>query len=323
MVPAVSVSSGAVSVMTTPELEPRVRAAVALVSKLVDDAGSSALAQRVTPHVPVIVRDSTPVAFGFVPVISVAPDSARTWYATMRVNASVAASADQIAERLSMFVEQFALQGVDSALAAWLMIGRLPLRPVSKELAHEVYVELAASESAAARSCRSGATTACLDALGLASPGGSRLSRWYAAEDYRPLLGRVAPPRDDSAAVASWLECRENRNQEACVRAANALSDASVPFPFSGVARFMLLREAFELGGAGAYDRLIAPSVSVRARIEATAGKPIDVVIQRWLASVEQSRPNPMRIRAGATIASLGWCGLFLAVAITRRRSCV
>jgi hypothetical protein len=74
----------------------------------------------------------------------------------------------------------------------------------------------------------------------------------------------------------------------------------------------MLLREAFELGGAGAYDRLIAPSVSVRARIEATAGKPIDVVIQRWLASVEQSRPNPMRIRAGATIASLGWCGLSL-----------
>lgn len=322
-VPTVSVSTGSLSVRTTPELEPRVRAAVALASKVIDDAGSSALPGRVASHVPVIVRDSTPTVMGYVPVISVASDTASRWYAAMRLNVSVASPAPQIADRLSMFIEKYALQGVDSSLAAWAMMQRLPLRPTAEEFAGDVYVELAANESVTARQCRAGATAACLDVFGLDSSDGSRLSRWYSAEDYRALLRLVAPPRDDSAAAAAWLRCREDRAQDACVVAAHALPNASIPFPFSGPTRFTLLREAFEIGGAGAYDRLIAPNVSVRARIEAAAGKPIDVVIQRWLARVEQSRPNPMKIRAGATIASLGWCGLFLAVGITRRRSCV
>ena len=322
-VPTASVSSGPLSVRTTPDLEPRVRAAVDLASKVVTDAGSLPLAERVAGHVPVVVRDSTPAAFGFVPVISVAPDTARAWYAAMRVTTSVAATAPQIADRLSMFVEQFALQSVDPSLTAWVMVGRAPLRPTSAEDARDVYLELAANESAVARRCRAGAVAACLDAFGLDSTAGSRLTRWYAPEDYRSLLHRVAPPRDDSAAVAAWLRCREARDQDACTIAANALPDATVPFPLSGAARFMLLRQAFELGGPGAYDRLISPNASVRARVEAAAGKPMDVVVKRWLARIEEARPNPMRIRAGATLASLGWCGLFLAVGITRRRSCV
>ena len=322
-IPTVSVTRGALSVMTTSDLEPRVRAAVALASKVIDDAGSSALPGRISPHRPVIVRDSTPVAMGFVPVISVAPDSARTWYASMRLNASVAASAPQIADRLSTVIEQLALQGVDSAVAAWVMMGRLPLRPLGDEHARYVYVELAANESAAARRCRAGETSACLDAFGLDSSSGSRLSRWYAPEDYRSLLHRVAPPRDDSTAVAAWLRCRDDRDQDACVVAARALPDKSVPFPLSSNARLMLLREAFELGGRGAYDRLVASNPSTRARVEAAAGKPMDVIVKRWLTHVEAARPNPMKIRVGATMASLGWCGLFLAVGITRRRSCV
>ena len=322
-VPAVPVRNGALSVLTTTDLEPRVRAAVAIASKLVDDAGSSRLPGLVSPHTPVIVRDSTPVAMGFVPVISVAPDSARTWYAAMRLSASVAASPPQIAERLAYFVEQFALQGADSSLAAWAMMGRLPLRPTSAESARDVYVELATNESVVARRCRSGATAACLDAFGLDSSAGSRLDRWYAPEDYRTLLRRVAPPSDDSSAVAAWLKCQDDHDQDACVRAVHSLPDGSVPFPFSGNARLMLLRQAFEIGGAGAYDRLVASNASVRARVEAAAGRPMDVVVNRWLARVEEARPNPMKLRAGPTIASLGWCSLFLAVGITRRRSCV
>jgi hypothetical protein len=322
-VPTVSVSTGSLSVRTTPELEPRVRAAVALASKVIDDAGSSALPEKIASHIPVVVRDSTPTVMGFVPVISVASDTASRWYAAMRLTASVTSPAPHIADRLSIFIEKYALQGVDSSLAAWVMMQRLPLRPTAEEFAADVYVEVAANESVTARQCRAGATAACLDVFGLDSSDGSRLSRWYSAEDYRSLLRRVAPPRDDSVAATAWLRCREDHDQDACVVAAHALPNSSIPFPFSGPARFTLLREAFEIGGAGAYDRLIAPNVSVRARIEAAAGKPIDVVIQRWLARVEQSRPNPMKIRVGATIASLGWCGLFLAVAITRRRSCV
>jgi hypothetical protein len=269
------------------------------------------------------MRDSTPVALGSVPVISISPDSTRRWYSVMRVNVPITARPTQIADRLSMFVEQFALQSVDSSLAAWIMVGRLPLRPTSDENAHDVYIEVAANESIATRRCRAGDMGACLDVFGLDSSAGRRLDRWYAPEDYRSLLRHVAPPRDDSSVVAAWLRCREDRDQGACVVAAHALPDSTIPFPLSANARLMLVREALELGGAGGYDRLVAPNASVRARIESAAGKPIDVVVNRWRGRVEAARPNPMKVRAGATIASLGWCGLFLAVGITRRRSCV
>ena len=69
-VPQVAVTSGALTVRTTPDLEPRVRAAVALASKVLDGAGSLTLPARVASRVPVVIRDSTPVALGFVPVIS-------------------------------------------------------------------------------------------------------------------------------------------------------------------------------------------------------------------------------------------------------------
>jgi hypothetical protein len=321
-VPPLAVTHGPLSVRTTPELASRVRGAVGLTARVVDAAASSALAARIAGHSPVVMRDSTAVAFGYVPTLSIASDSVRRWYSSMRVNVAVTATEAQIADRLSMFVEQFALQGVDSSLSAWVMLGRLPLRPTSTETARDVYIELAANESAAVRRCRSGDTAACLDAVGLDSSSDSRLTRWYAPEDYRTLLHRVAPPRDDSTAVAAWLSCRDDFDQDACVVAAHALPDATVPFPLSSTARLMMLREAFELGGPGAYDRLIAPTRSVRERVEATAGKPMEVVVQRWLARVEAARPSPMKIRTGATVASLGWCGLFLAVGITRRRSC-
>jgi hypothetical protein len=322
-IPPVALTSGPLSVRTTPELESRVREAVRLTSEVIARTASATLSASVASHVPVVMRDSSPVALGSVPVISISPDSTRRWYSTMRVNVPVTARAAQIADRLSMFVEQFALRGVDSSLAAWIMVGRLPLRPTSDENAHDVYIEVAANESIAARRCRAGDTGACLDVFGLDSSAGARLDRWYAPEDYRSLLRHVAPPRDDSTIVAAWLRCREERDQNACVVATHALPDSTIPFPLSGNARLMLVRDALEIGGAGAYDRLVAPNGSVRARMESAAGKPIDIVVNRWRGRVEAARPNPMKVRAGATIASLGWCALFLAVGITRRRSCV
>ena len=102
--PNVEVTSAALSIRTTLELESRVRAAVALTAKVIDDAQAATLASRVANHVAIIRRDSTPVGFGFMPVISLTPDSTRRWYATMRVNVSVTATPAQIADRLSMFV---------------------------------------------------------------------------------------------------------------------------------------------------------------------------------------------------------------------------
>jgi hypothetical protein len=230
------------------------------------------------------------------------------------------AGAQQIANELTGMMEQFAAQQVDSSLAAWLMAGRVPLRPASADELGDAYTELATTQSVAIRRCRSGENAACLDVLGIDSLPGSRLARWYSPSDYRALLRTVIPPREDSAAVAAWVRCRDRRDDDACVRAANALPNARIPLPLTGTARAILLREGLQAGGPGAYGRLVGASGPMRARLEHAAGLSADIIVARWRDRIEDARPDRMSVRPGLALASLGWSGALLGLTLIRRR---
>jgi hypothetical protein len=49
---------------------------------------------------------------------------------------------------------------------------------------------------------------------------------------------------------------------------------------------------------------------------------PLDTVVARWRARIGESRPERMRLRPGLVIASLGWTGALLGLALIRRGSC-
>ena len=221
-VPPITVRRGALEVRTVAALESRVRAAVDSVASLIDRRGGPALSARVTGHVPMILPDSTREVFGVLRVLTIVPDTNRRSVAVTRRSIPATAPASQIANGLAATVEQFALQGVDSALVAWVMVGRLPLRAPSDAEATDAYIDLATIESEALRRCRAGDVVSCLDVLGIDSLPGNRLTRWYAPGDYRALLRIVAPPREDSVAVAAWVRCREQRDGTACATAASA-----------------------------------------------------------------------------------------------------
>ena len=318
-VPPVDVEQGPIHVRTDSTLAPRVRRAVDSVARLIERRGGVFVAARASAQVATIRRDSMRSIVGMLPIIAIDADTATRWSMIGRRQVRAPASAAAIANGLAAIVEQRAMQGVDSALAAWIMVGRVPLRPASAAEAADAYVEYATIESAVLRRCRGRDPFACLDALGVDSATGSRLDRWYAAEDYRALLRVVAPARDDSAAVAAWIRCGRDGDNASCGVAARALPNARVPLPLSASVRFTFLREVLDAGGDGAFDRLVGSSGSVRDRLTAAAREPLDRIVLRWLDRLERSRPERMRIPATLFAASLGWSGLILGLALIRR----
>jgi len=319
--PPVDVRRGAIHARTEASLERRVRIAVDSTAALVDRPHSAVLTERLASLVATIVRDSTRSMFGMVPVIGIRADTTSRWSAVTAAQVRGPASAAGIANALAATVEQSAMHGADSALAAWVMLGRVPLRPAAATEAADAYMELATTESIVLRRCRAGDTSACLDALGVDSMPGARLARWYAPEDYRSALRATPPERHDSAAVAAWTRCRAEGTDADCRVAAQALSDARVALPLSAATRFTFLREVLAAGGPGALDRLFNTRGTVRDRLSAAAGEPLHATAQRWLARIEHARPDRMRVTPGLAFASLGWSAAVVALALTRRSS--
>lgn len=320
--PSVEVRRGVLSVRTTHELETRVATALDATIALVDHRGGTALPHRLGAHTPMVVPDSARAMLGVVPLVVLTPDTSRRWSnRAAGITLPRTASSRQLAYWLTRYAEQFAAEGIDSAVTAWVMTNRIPLhRPTSAELA-DAYLELATTESVAVERCRGGDVLACLDALGIDSLPGSRLARWYVPAEYRSVVMRTAPPRDDSVVVAAWLRCREAYDADACGVAAAALPNASVPLPLSPAVRSLLLSEVLEAGGAGSYDPLLSRAATLRARLEAAAGEPLDHTVQRWLSRIEASRPRRARLGPGLALASLGWSVGLLGIAFGRRPS--
>jgi hypothetical protein len=267
-----------------------------------------------------VTPDSVQSVFWTRRIVTLLADTARRW-TVGRAQTAADPTPGQIADGFTTLVEQIAMEGADSALSAWVMVGRAPLRDATPTEAADEYIQMVTAQAAVVRRCRSLDVASCLDALGIDSLPGSRLDRWYAAEDYRSALRVAAPPREDSAAVDAWIRCRDHGDQASCRTAAVALPNDRVPMPLPASVRQAFLREVFDAGGAGAYDRLLAGTGTLRSRLTIAAGEPLDATIARWLERVERSRPERMRPPAGLILASLGWSAAFVALALIRRTS--
>jgi hypothetical protein len=319
-VPPVDVHRGTLSVRTDSMLAPRVQQAVDSVAQLIDRRGGTTLRTRMVHHVMMVTRDSTRGILGMRPLVALYADTAPRW-SVGRSQAPANPSVDEIAAGLATMVEQIAIQGADSTLSAWVMVGRVPLRTTTDRERADRYIELATTESAAVRRCRTGEVASCLDILGVDSLSGRRLERWYEPADYRAMLRTVSPPPEDSVAVAAWIRCRDSRDETGCRAAAAALPNDRIPLPVSAAARLAFLREILDAGGAGAYDRLLSSTGTVRSRLTSAAAEPLDATVTRWLRHVERSRPERMHLPPTLIIASLGWTTAFLALALIRRSS--
>lgn len=74
------------------------------------------------------------------------------------------------------------------------------------------------------------------------------------------------------------------------------------------LARADLLLQALQLGGAGAWDRLVSVDGSVEEQLAAAAAMPADSLVSSWRTGLLAIRPDHAPIDGAAVLLLLGWC---------------
>ncbi len=185
-----------------------------------------------------------------------------------------------------------------------------------------VYVELATSSSAVGRKCFAGDLTACRVALEL-DPVSDPIAEWYDTQDLLRFIERAGMSRGwDSA--AEWISCVQEGDDTACERLFRTRLEGSVLHPVSPMAHQTLGETALQMGGDGAYGRLVQTGAPTIADwIAAVAAAPANSVIARWHSNVMAARPAPTTLTAATGWGALAWIVVLATIATrsTRWRS--
>lgn len=316
----VDVVEGALHVRTTAALAERVRAGARMATVLIDARGGEVLRARLATRVPMVGTDSMATFLGTKWWVWFASDTGQGLPGRTRLYNIGLARSEMIGDHLTRIAEQLAVEGMDSAFTAWLMVGQLPLRDGARSRREAAYIELSTNPSATLRRCRSGDAAACLTSLGLLEGDAeNRFDAWYAPEDYRALVSRLRIRWADSTLARAAERCRSAFEAESCALAAHAVPRDRLPQPLSAESRRLFLEEVLRNGGREAYARLVSSGRPLRERLAEAAGAPLDTIARKWLARVLDARPEPMRVDAGLFLVAAGWCAVFTSIAITRR----
>lgn len=180
------------------------------------------------------------------------------------------------------------------------------------------YIELASSWARVGRDCLVGDLTACRWTLGI-EPADDPLHQWYDADDRRKLverrqLGAVMLPRIRT-------ECLDEGSDEACEALLSRLSENEIPPPISLTPRQSFSLIALDLGGDGAFGRLVrSADLPLEERFSLVAGISADSLLRRWHAEVLDAAPERMSGSPWAGATSIAWVLVFIVAATRSRR---
>jgi hypothetical protein len=230
---------------------------------------------------------------------------------------SSAVSADGL---LRMLLANVGVPRVDAPLGHWLGSGVQPL--VDTALARRAaYVNLVTASSVAARGCLRGTVRDCRTALELPPDSLFYLTAYDAGERRIAVTHARQNWMLDAPDQLIYARCVRDGVDSACVDFLHRMGTGQVPRPLSDDARQLLISTALDLGGPGAYDRLMADTTaSIPARLAAAAGTPLDAVIARWQAGLLHARPAPPSVPLSDGLLAVTWIGVLAAGALTSTR---
>ncbi|MBI2795333.1 MAG: hypothetical protein HYX65_01340 [Gemmatimonadetes bacterium] len=186
----------------------------------------------------------------------------------------------------------------DRALIRWRELPT-PDSVLHAQALSAAYVDLTFAASIPARRCFTGDTGGCAVALGIV-PAPTVLDSLFTRDDRRA-LGRIrwrALHLRAAGSDTATNPCDAVPATPACERFVRGLPQAQWPAPMGKLPREVLIGTAFELGGAGAADRLLADSTApLVARLERAAGVPRDSLLRVWQRRMIAARPTPMPLR--------------------------
>jgi hypothetical protein len=299
-----TVSVGALRIMATVGIGPDTRAGVAAAWSLIDSAFGTAAG--------VLAKRS------FALVLPPDPGGLRraTGAATPVLTTGTAADVEQ---RLVWAAATAIASQNDSALTTWLQGALVPNRHPALER-RGVYIGLVTAPSPAGRRCYQGGLAACRSSLGLV-PAVSALEDWYDAVRRRSLVQELEGLEEVRADPGLFAACVRDLSDVACLAVLRRIPPAAFPPPLPAAARYSLLRTAVELGGRGAYARLVAGAgQAIETRLIAASGVSGDSLIRAWRAAIFDARPEPVAVGPRAGWVALAWGLAFALISLRSTR---
>ena len=230
-------------------------------------------------------------------------------------------SATDISQRLIWAAATTIAARNDTGLARWLRGALVPEREPARER-RGVYVALVTAPSPMVRRCYGDDLAGCRGSLGLV-PTTQALEDWYDILRRRSLVQELDNLDQVRSAPRLRTACVTDLADSACLALLRRVPPEAVPPPLPSAARFSFLRIALELGGRGAYARLLAgPRLPIEARLAAASGVSSDSLLRTWHAAVFAAQPRPIAVGPRAAWVALGWGVAFglLALRSTRWR---
>lgn len=227
-------------------------------------------------------------------------------------------TADELAPWLAVRAAGEVSTRQDSAFRAWFRSAVDPLSDSTRRNT-DVYVELVTKPWTVVKRCYLGDLDGCRDALGLA-PGVDPLDQWYDAEDRRRLVAATAAEGLHADHPQQRSACVDRGDADACTKLLRQMPVSFVEPPLPSGPR-ALLGLTLDLGGPGAYDRLMAsPQRSLADRLSAASGLSPDSLLATWRARVLAARPLPVTLSLAGAWAALAWVLVFGALALQSTR---
>ena len=203
----------------------------------------------------------------------------------------------------------------DLSLSRWVTPVLPPTRK-SEEDWTEVATWVLGAQSEAVKRCINGSALSCGTVLGLEEHD-DKLAAFYGPSDYPSLVEVYGVQRNDPDSVATAVDrCIRSADDIAC---AHMIGRVRVGDPLPAQSRLSLVAVALEHGGAGAADRYLAATGTIRERLAAASGVPTDTLLLLWRDRVLASRPS--HNFTGVALAGFGW-SLLLLFASMRRPKC-
>lgn len=229
--------------------------------------------------------------------------------------------ATDIADRLVWQTSQVLVARLDPALREWMGGAIVPSAQPASQLA-STYLELLTAPSATTRRCFAGDVAGCRDAFDL-PPTPDPYRRWYGPEERRVIVQEVVTGNDVLSMRDLYQRCVTRGDDSACLRLLQRQPPSAIPQPLGDPSRIGLVRLALELGGRGAFSRLMtARGQPVDGQLAAAAAMPADSLLMAWRSRVLAARPQPVTLNPRGAWVALMWGLVFgmLAFGSTRWR---
>lgn len=195
----------------------------------------------------------------------------------------------------------------DPLLTDWLR-GNVPGRELSASEKAGIVQELVVVPARSNLACHRGEAAACAVSLGL-RVGPDTLAEWYPPGAWPRLAGMVGGQLSGLENEAR-RECEATGNPAAC-RA--ILTPGHVLWPVSVGGRRLLVQEALDAGGVGAFERLTAASGrDLGGRLASAAGIPLDSLLGQWSAVLRTGTTHGPARPTWELLLAAAWSALLL-----------